>query len=460
MSKTVYKHLTQPNVILDCRGTSSVPTYNAAWSFVENIYPWSDFTHQNIVERYASELAEERDFISPVPEYQDANLSTLYSERGFSDVLAATNMVIVSANLPKSQFIADGSRTCEATDIFPDWGAGDDSKPPGQRKRTKALVCGDTKYLWSHEDAIKLLQMGPANSTLNAKDKMSLMNPFEQVQYYGAINKTSIVFIISNEALVVIRLFLAPEAIRTSPRKLRSLAKPASQNSPSVTSEISSIIPRRQRISSISSDIVGSVSEMSIDEVSMSMSTGQVSSSTNDPSVKPTDFIPDINAMEYAIIPWARARADGLTVNLALWAAIRLARENNTIQKYYDPLTPGPAHTIEVNSGNISIPSTTQGRDKGKGVEKRTPIATDPVPKTTVAKTTAANTTAAKTTAAKTTAAKTTVATTNIQYCDVKLFPSSDNTGYNYRLNGEWVTNDPQKSWTVAQGPTEVRYST
>ncbi|PYH92185.1 hypothetical protein BO71DRAFT_432145 [Aspergillus ellipticus CBS 707.79] len=376
MVNTVRDHLIEPNTTLDRRGRSTQPTYNPNWSNVENVYECLYKSNSSI-----SGSEPERTTLGTRPERR-----TCRNEHGDR-----------VDNLPRSQFIAAGARKTEKSDIEPDWGAGDDTALLGQGTRAKAIVYGDTKYLWPYQQAVKMIQENPDGSYLEdeAIRYKYLVQPFEQVQHYGIVNNTSLHFIITDDALVVIRLHLSSETIRTSPRQLRSSTTLRNQRILSVTSQAGARLPGHRRLSSVSSDEVGSVSEMSIDDVSMSG--GQLSTSTNDPSVKPHHLEPDISALEYAAIPWKRARGDGMTVNLALWCLIKLAGENNTIQEEYDSLTPRPTRAIGVSPVNNLPSNTNQPGQVGRAK------ATDKSKSTTTSGT----------------------STINVQYCDVKLFPSS-----------------------------------
>lgn len=134
-----------------------------------------------------SDLRRNTTFHDPVPHYMEAGLNKLYSERSLSDALCTTNMFTVAYNLPKNLFIADGSRTLDDMDITPDWGAGNETKL-NKNRWSRALVSGDTKYIWPYREAISTIQRNE-HAYEGAAGK-EVARPLEQIQYYGMQNKS------------------------------------------------------------------------------------------------------------------------------------------------------------------------------------------------------------------------------------------------------------------------------
>ena len=321
--ETVLEHLTKPNAALKCIPPWTTPTVNNDWPPIENIAEWSDFTFQNLTQRYASDLSRQTQFHDPVPHYMEAGLNELYSERSVSDALCSTNMFNVTYNLPRNLFIADGSRTLSEMDITPDWGAGNKTKL-NKNGRSRALVTGETKYLWPYREAISMIKRN--RHGYEGVLGKEVVRPLEQVQYYGMKSNSCYQFIITAKDLVIVRLHLSPDPVRTSPRPQRTTR----------------MLGQHQRIMSNStiSEVASSVSAMSIDDKT---------------------FLPEISLLEYTAVPF-EGRKDGMTVNLALYFIIQLANENNELRQDYDSLSPPLRATIQT-----SQPSRSQGTASSKG---------------------------------------------------------------------------------------------
>lgn len=307
MLGTVLEHLTKPNVKLDCYEGYTTPTFNREWDPIESAEDWGEFNFQNLVQRYASDLAQKIDFSDLARSHEKENMNKIYSERGLNDVIYATNMFTVSANLPENLFIADGSRTLEDLDVFPDWGAGNEMKT-NKQGRAKALLGGDTKYTWKWEDAVSIIKRS-RDGYEDAPGRQVIL-PLEQIQHYARKNSTRYQFLITERNLFIARFCLSPEPIRTSPRPQRSTRFQGRFTRVTSTSTISAI-----------SEAVPSVGTMSIDE---------------------EDLLPTIGLMQYSVIP-REGREDGMTINLALYFLIRLANEDNSLQPHYPPLSPPDA---------------------------------------------------------------------------------------------------------------------
>lgn len=64
-------------------------------------------------------------------------------------------------------------------DITPDWGAGNETKL-NKNRRPRALVSGDTKYIWPYREAISIIQRNKHGYEGAAGQEA--VRPFEQVQ--------------------------------------------------------------------------------------------------------------------------------------------------------------------------------------------------------------------------------------------------------------------------------------
>ena len=334
MRGTVLEHLTKPNVNSKCYEGYTTPTYNNDWDPIEDAEKWDEFNFQNLQQRYAPDLAQVIDFNDPAPSHEKEKMNKIYSERGLNDVIYATNVFAISANLPENLFIADGSRTLGSLDVSPDWGAGNEEKT-NKIGRAKALLGGDTKYTWKWEEAISIIQKNK-HGYESAPGKQVVL-PLEQIQHYARKHSARYQFLITERDLLVVRFCLSPEPIRTSPRPQRS-------------TRFQGHFPRVTSTSTIS-EVVSSVGTMSIDE---------------------EDLLPTIGLMQYSVIP-RKGREDGMTINLALYFLIRLANEDNDLQSNYPPLNTPLTRAKLASSpqkspgGDATKTSTPQNANIGKG---------------------------------------------------------------------------------------------
>jgi hypothetical protein len=86
-TETVLQHLTKPNVTLVRLEKSSTKTMNRDWAPVENIAPWTNFTFENLVNRYWTDLVRLIESYYPVPQCEKVGFNNLFDERGLSDVV-------------------------------------------------------------------------------------------------------------------------------------------------------------------------------------------------------------------------------------------------------------------------------------------------------------------------------------------------------------------------------------
>lgn len=322
MSDTILHLLTKRNVHLQCYSRASTLTFNDSWSPIENVAPWTEFNYQNLLQRYGPDLNRRIQQFDPVHFCEIAGFHKVFDERGLSDVISSTIMLLVAYALPQNLFIAAGARTTDVTDVYPDWGAGNEDKF-NSRGRSKALVVGETKYGWSYDDAIDTLRKDEDNYELDSERE--IIQPFEQVQHYAKLINCRYAFLIYEKAFIVMRLSLSDDPVRTLPRPRRNIKSQ----------------PSHQRVNSDStvSEVTSSVSAMSIDEDALRRRGA------------------DIGLVEYAEIPWI-GRGDKMTITLASYCLIRLADEGNDLRHSYDPL--GPSVTAPVQDSSRQTQQRTQ----------------------------------------------------------------------------------------------------
>lgn len=310
MLGTVLEHLTKPNVNLKCYEGYTTPTYNNDWDPIEDAEEWDKFNFQNLQQWYAPDLAQVINFNNLAPSHEKEKMNKIYSEHGLNNIIYATNMFTISANLSKNLFIADGSRTLGSLDVSSDWGAGNKTKT-NNKGRAKALLGGDTKYTWKWEDAVFIIKR--SRHGYESAPGKQLILPLEQSQHYARKNSTHYQFLITEGNLFVACFCLSSELIWTSSRPQRSTRFQGHFSHVTSTPTISAI-----------SEAVPSVGAMSIDE---------------------EDFLPTIGLMQYSMIS-CKGREDGMTINLTLYFLIHLANKDNSLQPSYPPLSPPLTRTI------------------------------------------------------------------------------------------------------------------
>lgn len=156
------------------------------------------------------------------------------------------------------------------------------------------------KFNWRSKDAIDLVRkIRPGLTASYDHDQMRmLVAPIEQVQHYGTVYRCRYVFLIHEEGLMVMRLHLEPDAVRTSPR------------------------PQRTRSTYVHQRVVSS---------------STISDKFSDMSINETHLEAHIGRMEYKQVPWSAT--SGLTVKLALYCLVRLAAEDGSdLKEEYPPL--------------------------------------------------------------------------------------------------------------------------
>ncbi|KAJ5803933.1 uncharacterized protein N7518_000236 [Penicillium psychrosexuale] len=315
MTQTLLSYLSTRNpTILAFAKPATTFTFNLEWEPVEEMREWTDFNYDTLQLRFRNDLNRHVSSFDTSKNCEEGGYNKIFDERGLSDLICMSITGPVSSVLHPF-FITSGARVMQKEGCLPDWGAGKDAPestdPDG---RAKALVLGDTKFNWSSVNAINVIQNMEHDSYENARAG-DMVRPLEQVQHYGSVYGCRYVYIISDQDLVVMRLHLAPEPIRTSPRPQRT--RP--------------LLPLHQRVIS-SSTISRQLTDMSIDE---------------------TFFKPRIGWLEYKKIPWSAT--SGLTIKLAIYFLVRLAAEDG-----YDLRTeyPSLASTVE-SSVTHRVPSTT-----------------------------------------------------------------------------------------------------
>ncbi|KAE8151750.1 hypothetical protein BDV25DRAFT_138570 [Aspergillus avenaceus] len=304
MTQTVLDYLTKPEPELNYYQNLDwqTPTYNSDWNPIENIEEWTDFNYENIVKRYYADLHQPvnpDDLFNPTKMWERIGMNNVYSERGLEHKILLKNILVVSSVLPEHLFIGNGANTAEEFDIFPDWGTGD-KRRLNRQDRFKAILGGDTKYNWSHCEAISIIQSSPNGYEYHPRKH--IVRPFEQNQHYARKLGICYQFSGKEDAFLFQRFWLSPEPVRTSPRPQR---KTRFQG-------------HHQRVisSSTVSDVGSSIGAMSVGE---------------------PDLLPDIAGLHCAEVP-STGRPDGLTPNLALYALIRMAAEDSQLRSEYPPM--------------------------------------------------------------------------------------------------------------------------
>lgn len=291
MPNTLLDYLTSRNpTVLAFAKPAPTFTFNADWETVEGIGEWTDFNYETLSLRFRNDLSRTVSSFDATSKCEEGGYNKIFDERGLSDLICMSITGPVSAVL-RPLFITSGARVTQHSGCLPDWSAGKDTNG-----RAKALVLGDTKFNWSSTKAINVVQ-NMKDGSYDDSPSSDDVRPIEQVQHYGAVHGCRYVFVISDQELMVMRLRLAPDPVRTSPRPQRT--RP---------------LPSHQRVTS-SSTISRQLTDMSIDDSS---------------------FKPRIGFVEYKKIPWS-ARTN-LTIKFAIYCLIRLAAEDGNDLKTEYPL--------------------------------------------------------------------------------------------------------------------------
>ncbi|GIK00168.1 hypothetical protein Aspvir_004188 [Aspergillus viridinutans] len=315
-TESVLQHLTKRSLSFICHDKATSFTFSAYWAPVENVEEWTDFTYQNLVNLYASDLNCQISPFYPVPACEKAGVNEIYDEAGLRDAIHTTTIVPVSYALPGSLFIASGGQTMEDGEMIPDYGAGD-RKKRNKASRYKGLLFGDVKYGWKHEKAIATVRNNSDEGYEHAEGRDDV-RPMEQTQHYSILLQSRYTFVIHERGLVAMRLRLSKDPVRTAPRPKRNITAPRSH----------------QRVVSGStvSEVTSSISEMSIDE-----------------EVKKRGA--DVGVIEYSVIPWK-------------------GRPNGQLGFEYDSLRPSPLTSIQSRSSPTPsaarVHSSVDPKGKGK----------------------------------------------------------------------------------------------
>ncbi|PYI01820.1 hypothetical protein BO78DRAFT_401019 [Aspergillus sclerotiicarbonarius CBS 121057] len=209
---------------------------------------------------------------------------------------------------------------------------------PRTKDRPKAIILGDTKYQWSHEEAIRIVRSHRHGYEHTRPD---IVRPLEQVQFYCATYRCRFGFLITDEGLLVLEATQETD-IQRSPRPRRNVRPPS-----------------HQRVASSST---------------MDMSISGVSEAISDMSVKSSDMgAPSIRLMKYVFVPWGAQGVGNLTVKLALYCIARIANEDSGLKPDYTPLaaiarlSQGSPRQIQAPAapiGGLQTPSTPAGKGK------------------------------------------------------------------------------------------------
>ncbi|PYH97903.1 hypothetical protein BO71DRAFT_95591 [Aspergillus ellipticus CBS 707.79] len=190
---------------------------------IENLEPWTEFNYQNLMPLFGPDLSRQVDLDNPTPQCEASMFSQLYDEQTLGHLFASSIMIPVSCALPEELFFSSGGITWETDECFPDWSSGNqyrkqeykDSEGDTKAKaRPKAIVLGDTKYQWSHEEAIGMVRSHRHGYEHNRPD---IVRPLEQIQFYCATYTCRYGFLITDKGLLVLEAFQETETQR-SPR--------------------------------------------------------------------------------------------------------------------------------------------------------------------------------------------------------------------------------------------------
>ncbi|KAE8145680.1 hypothetical protein BDV25DRAFT_164122 [Aspergillus avenaceus] len=402
MPETLLSYLTRPNPRIARRAQGPVKfTFNNLWLPVENLEPWTEFNYETLMSLFGPDLSRQVDLDDPTPQCEASMFSQIYDEQTLGHVVASSIMIPVSCALPQELFAASGGITWETDDCFPDWSAGNQYRmqeyqdPEGTtvtKDRPKAIVLGDTKYQWSHEEAIRNVcsrHHGYEHTRPNN------VLPLEQVQFYCAMYRCRFGFLVTDEGLLVLEAFQETD-IQRSPRPRRNVRPPS-----------------HQRV----------ISSSTVD-----MSISGLSEAVSDLSVRSADVgPPSIRLMKYAFVPWRAQGTGALTVKLALYCIVRIANEDSGLRPHYTPLTTmvqlsGGASATPI--GGSPEPSTTVGKDKAPAVGSIEPVTSTSNPRTS----------------------------NESQYHNVRVFWNNDHTAYNYQIDdGKWIFNDSPEKWQTLE---------
>ena len=257
--------------------------------------------------RYKTSLSK------PIPQHdlsqfiRHGRLDELANEDTVTALVTVNNLLPVGNALHafyKGLHYAPGSKFFrQQSDGSPDWGLGSADFPNDGLYSLRNFCPGDVKMAskWKSED---LLHKDWSNY-LDVQDLLNKARPLEQTQHYGINLSTRYAWVLTEEALVVIRIRSSTDEPRL-PRPARDIT--------------------HRRIASNTSALSGAFSTMSIDHSAYSGHSG--SSSGINPA-----------ALELARIPWS-ASGKEMTINLALYFLARLAWEDCSISTSYPPLDP------------------------------------------------------------------------------------------------------------------------
>ncbi|GIK00045.1 hypothetical protein Aspvir_004059 [Aspergillus viridinutans] len=161
MPERLLDYLTRPNptVVVESTGPPKF-TLNVAWKPIENIETWDEFDYQTLTTQFRSQLNRQVTLPDVTSECQDGRFNRLYDESTLESLVSSSIILPVSSALhPSDLFLVKGAATWETDACFPDWGAGKTNGPQNNARRPKAIVLGDTKYRWSHQQAIDIMSV-------------------------------------------------------------------------------------------------------------------------------------------------------------------------------------------------------------------------------------------------------------------------------------------------------------
>ncbi|OOF93558.1 hypothetical protein ASPCADRAFT_508670 [Aspergillus carbonarius ITEM 5010] len=181
---------------------------------------------------FGPDLSRQVDLDNPTPQCEASMFSQLYDEQTLGHLVASSIMIPVSCALLEELFFSSGGITWETDECFPDWSAGNkhrmqryrDSDGNARTKdRPKAIILGDTKYQWPHEEAIRIVR---SNRHGYEHTRPDIVRPLEQVQFYCATYRCRFGFLITDEGLLLLEATQDTD-IQRSPRPRRNVQPPS-----------------------------------------------------------------------------------------------------------------------------------------------------------------------------------------------------------------------------------------
>jgi hypothetical protein len=302
-SITVLDYLTRPNPTLTYRTVAEgTLTVHDNWLPIEGTRPWEDFTYDILCSRYQTSLNKLIIQDDPSQRIRHGSLDDIVNEDTVEALVTVNNLLPVSNalyQLKKGLAFGRGSRFFRRqSDGSPDWGLGTTEWLNDGLSTLRNLCPGDVKVAskWNNEDLLRI----DWSNYLDVPYLVNRARPLEQVQHYGMYLNSRYAWVLTDDALVVVRITHSVDEPR-SPKPSRKTA--------------------HQRVMSNTSNLSSTLSAMSFDNSAYSGA-----SSAHNPA-----------PLEITRIPWT-AKGHRMTINLALYFLARLADEDCSVSFSYPSL--------------------------------------------------------------------------------------------------------------------------